>query len=289
MKTTQTALHEIVTYLDTYLRIQMYEKSYITSNLPHTGNWHVHKEVELLVVLEGHLQLETIDNTYILHSNQVCILGSLEPHRCIKPYQQSLRYLVLQFDPSIYFDPSNIIFLNLFLSQTQPLSRISPQLNHEQIIPIIKQLYYEIEQGKPGHSIALSGGIRLLLWTIISRQQALEAATETSLAYLEKLQPALIYIENHLQHKIKIEDISRVLNFSYDYCSKLFTKQLGVSFISYVNYRRIKQAERLLLTTDLTLLQIGEQVGIPSSGQFHTLFKKYHQCSPKQFRDVKKQ
>ncbi|WP_442951555.1 helix-turn-helix domain-containing protein [Paenibacillus sp. GYB004] len=49
------------------------------------------------------------------------------------------------------------------------------------------------------------------------------------------------------------------MNLSYSYFSKYFKRVMGLSFIEYVSIRRIKQAERLLLTMDGSIATIAEQ------------------------------
>jgi YesN/AraC family two-component response regulator len=59
---------------------------------------------------------------------------------------------------------------------------------------------------------------------------------------------------------------------------------MGISFVDYVNYKRIKKAERLLLTGDLSIMEVSFEVGILNMAQFYKLFKRHNQCSPKEFK-----
>ncbi|MNG14997.1 HTH-type transcriptional activator Btr [compost metagenome] len=101
---------------------------------------------------------------------------------------------------------------------------------------------------------------------------------------ISRLRPALNYIDEHLTERITVEDVCRILNLSYHYFIKYFKKVMGLSFIDYVNYKRIKKAERLLLTGDLSMMEISYESGIGNMAQFYKLFKRYNQCSPKEFK-----
>jgi len=72
---------------------------------------------------------------------------------------------------------------------------------------------------------------------------------------------------------------------SYYYFVKYFKKTLGLSFTEYVNYRKVKSAERLLLTKDLSISEVSDRVGMPNMAHFYKMFKKYNECSPKQFQN----
>jgi AraC-like DNA-binding protein len=50
--------------------------------------------------------------------------------------------------------------------------------------------------------------------------------------------------------------------------------------------QRIKQAAALLKETDMPVTEICRHVGLKYC-QLRLLFKKYHQCSPGQFRNLK--
>ena len=73
-------------------------------------------------------------------------------------------------------------------------------------------------------------------------------------------------------------------NVSYHYFVKLFRKTMGLSFLEYVNYKKIKRAERILLTKDLSIAQVGEEIGMTNMAHFYKMFKKHNQCSPNEYR-----
>ncbi|MNR56948.1 HTH-type transcriptional activator Btr [compost metagenome] len=76
----------------------------------------------------------------------------------------------------------------------------------------------------------------------------------------------------------------KLANMSYYYFVKFFKKAIGLSFTEYVNYRKIKWAERILLTKDLSIADVGERIGMPNMAHFYKTFKKYNDCSPKQYQ-----
>jgi YesN/AraC family two-component response regulator len=51
-----------------------------------------------------------------------------------------------------------------------------------------------------------------------------------------------------------------------------------------VNFRKIKWAERILLTKDLSISEVGERIGMPNMAHFYKMFRKYNECSPKEFQ-----
>jgi YesN/AraC family two-component response regulator len=59
---------------------------------------------------------------------------------------------------------------------------------------------------------------------------------------------------------------------------------MGLSFTEYVNFRKIKHAEQLLLTRDLSVSEVGDLTGMPNMAHFYKMFRRFNQCSPKEFQ-----
>ena len=59
---------------------------------------------------------------------------------------------------------------------------------------------------------------------------------------------------------------------------------MNMSFSDYINYIRISEAQKLLITTDLDMSEIAEHTGFSTSSYFIEQFRKRKGISPKQFR-----
>ncbi|WP_213647230.1 AraC family transcriptional regulator [Paenibacillus lautus] len=95
------------------------------------------------------------------------------------------------------------------------------------------------------------------------------------------------YIASHYRHNsLSSELVATELNISVPYFSKLFNEAMGISFTQYVTDLRLREAERLMLTTSMNVKDIGEQVGLYNSSYFITVFKKKNGASPNQYRKM---
>ena len=56
------------------------------------------------------------------------------------------------------------------------------------------------------------------------------------------------------------------------------------SFVSYVNEVKIREAERMLLSTDMSITEIGECVGFSTSAYFIANFRSQLGITPAQYR-----
>ncbi len=141
----------------------------------------------------------------------------------------------------------------------------------------------EAQQKEKGYEIAINSAIKKLLLLLVRNddQNLLKFADAESFT---RLKPVLDYIEDHLKDKVFVEEACSILNLSYHYFIKYFKKSMGISFIDYVNLKRIKRAELLLLTSEKSIMEISFDVGISNIAQFYKLFKRHNLCSPKEYR-----
>ena len=71
------------------------------------------------------------------------------------------------------------------------------------------------------------------------------------------------------------------------YFSKLFRQETGENLIPYLSKKRIDQAVKLMEESELSLTEISFLVGYEDYRYFSRVFRKYRQCSPKEFRKEK--
>lgn len=287
----ETDVHnELVDYQNPLLRLKIWQIQGPGTTIPvyKVHRWHYHKEVEFLIMQEGGLNIQTKHDTRLMQAGDVYLFGSSQLHRTWKALPIPLSYIVCQFDLSQHFDESTMPYLHYFSEARTPLGQLNYMFREKpdvqrQAYDLIMDIYHETQHKSKGYELAITAAIRRLLLLLL-RNDSRDMLHGADNAELMRLQPALDYVDAHLAEKISIEQACAVLNLSYHYFIKYFKKVMGLSFIDYVNYKRIKKAERLLLTQDVSIMEVGEAVGIPNMAQFYKLFKRHNQCSPKEFK-----
>ncbi|MFD0698858.1 helix-turn-helix domain-containing protein [Paenibacillus sp. GCM10027628] len=283
-------VNEEVIYQNPLLFLKIWEISIDspTCGIHDPWYWHYHKQVEFLAVIEGRLGIQTKDEYTVMEPGDVMVLGSSQPHRTHKHSIEPLRQIVFQIDLTQHFDLGTMSYLHCFSELTHPLEQFNELFRGNESVKraaydLIMDIYEESQTRKLGYELAISAAIKsLLLLMLRNDNRDLSALTEEN--GLSRLRPALDYVDLHLSDKIAVEDVCSKLNLSYHYFIKYFKKVMGLSFVDYVNYKRIKKAERLLLTGDLSIMEVSFEVGILNMAQFYKLFKRHNQCSPKEFK-----
>ena len=92
-------------------------------------------------------------------------------------------------------------------------------------------------------------------------------------------------IHNRLaDSELSLKSLASQLGFSPSYLSVLIKKELGLPFQDYLIQERMKKAKLLLLTTDLKIYEIAEQVGFEDMNYFSQRFKQVVGLTPRQFK-----
>ncbi|GGD50512.1 hypothetical protein GCM10010911_05050 [Paenibacillus nasutitermitis] len=276
--------NEKVAYENPLLSTKVFQSQ---RNHDFTINWHYHREIELLLVNEGILDVNIDEKSVRLEAGDVAIIGSNELHRD-RSVGVPLNYNVLQFDIEQFFDHSTMPYMRFFSETKNPLSRANYIFRdndkaNKEAADCIRAILKEVTFKQTGYELAVSMIIKKLLLLLI-RSDTKKVLAEREDFDRARLRNVLDFVEANLTDRIQVEEVSKMANMSYYYFVKFFKKAIGLSFTEYVNYRKIKWAERILLTKDLSVSEVGDHIGMPNMAHFYKMFKKYNDCSPKQFQ-----
>ncbi|PYI56287.1 AraC family transcriptional regulator [Paenibacillus flagellatus] len=110
-----------------------------------------------------------------------------------------------------------------------------------------------------------------------------ESSVETprSPHHVEKM---LEWLELHFQEPFSLQRLSDFVYLSPYHASRLFKKHTGLSITDYLNVRRVKEASKLIATTQTPVKVIAGLVGFQSDAYFCKQFKHITGVSPSHYR-----
>ncbi|MDD3430233.1 MAG: response regulator [Oscillospiraceae bacterium] len=108
----------------------------------------------------------------------------------------------------------------------------------------------------------------------------LEKGTKSK--YIEE---AITYIRAHYAQDISVGGCAEAISLSEGYLSRLFKKETGYTFNSYVASYRIHVAMRLLKDHHMKVYEVAPLVGYLDTNYFSTIFKKSVGISPSEYQD----
>lgn len=116
-------------------------------------------------------------------------------------------------------------------------------------------------------------------YSLIVRNHSLEQYSHT-------IRNAINYINLNLQEPLSLSYVAEQINKNASFLSNQFKKETGQTITNFIHDCRIEQAIRLLNTSNLSVQEIAERVGILELNYFSKLFKKKVGMSPTEYKKL---
>ncbi|MGE9267864.1 MAG: helix-turn-helix domain-containing protein [Verrucomicrobiales bacterium] len=93
------------------------------------------------------------------------------------------------------------------------------------------------------------------------------------------------FITQHLQDRIQIDEIARHTGVTPAHLAKQFKTHTGMTLVEYINFTRIKLAQKTLLASPgRKIIDIAYDCGFQSLSQFNRTFQRFASLSPSAYR-----
>lgn len=103
----------------------------------------------------------------------------------------------------------------------------------------------------------------------------------------KNLRLAMDYIYDHLNEKIKLIDITKHIGMSESQLRRDFQTYLKTSPAAYINEKKIEFAKNRLVYSDVSYVDLANDLGFSSHSHFIKLFKQYTGMTPADYRNKK--
>jgi len=98
------------------------------------------------------------------------------------------------------------------------------------------------------------------------------------------IKTALSFLHRNYTKEICLEDVSHVICLNPSYFSRIFKKEVGMTFIDYLTKLRIDRAKKLLVQSSQSISEIAGSVGYRDANYFSRVFCKVEGVPPSEFR-----
>ncbi|CRK82110.1 AraC family transcriptional regulator [Neobacillus massiliamazoniensis] len=105
------------------------------------------------------------------------------------------------------------------------------------------------------------------------------------MGWVESLQKAIDYIEEHLLENITIENIAKQANVSPFHFQRTFSILTDISIGEYIRRRRLSLAAQELAHTSSKIIEIALKYGYDTPEAFTKAFRRQHGITPSQVRN----
>ena len=245
--------------------------------------FHWHKEVEMICVLQGSVRIYVGQHNHEYHPGDFLFINSLSAHKIEKTGQDNV-LLALQFSPELLERPMHI--------RCSSLDRGSDgKPAHDKLRHYLARMAWELNKKPPGYRSCAVGLLHMLIGHLVRSfpHEALpdgESGAEPGNDYeLRRLNRVLQYIDKHYSQKITLQDIARQEHLSLHYFSHFFKDKIGIPFQKYLTLIRLEKSAELLAGTNKNVTQIASECGFANVKAFNTYFKEKYGTTPTGYRD----
>ena len=248
---------------------------------------HWHEEIELLYQLNGRSDIQIDGEKYQIQNKLLTVIDSRQVHS-IHTYSDTSMFICVHISKKLIekYIPDIDLYRIYCIPDDIPDSQFPEYLSVCRQMEALLRLYIT---DKPAWQMESEGIILQVLAQLIrhfSRKSApdeigLSSADRTS---FNRIRDVITYVEEHFREPISLQDIAGHLGLGREYFCRFFKKNMGMSFLRYLNEVRISHVYRDLEQTDAPIAEIAEKNGFLNQKLFNRTFREVYGCTPSAVR-----
>jgi len=134
---------------------------------------------------------------------------------------------------------------------------------------------------------SIDNQVDLTHWLVKVLENYIDEVAKTK--YVKNRMKSIIdYVYENYKNNIRLEEISFKANLSPSHFAHEFKKETGMSFISFVNDIKLKKSTEILISTNLSIIEIAIELGFTDQSYFIRKFKSKYGITPFEYRKSSK-
>lgn len=261
------------------------DQLFLTEYIYEIGTFHYnwHKDLEILVVLKGEVEVCAGERLYLLKEDDMIMINSNEGHATFSKSPESIAFL-FRMNPDFleqYIPDYRYVRFEFATDEISRYQACYTAMRRYMAEMMIAQID---EQGVDEllFRSAFYGLLNLLTKQFSRREDKNLLGVEKN---PEDLLQILRYIEEHYKEKLTLDGVAEHFGYNSSYFSQMFRASVGINFYEFLTRRRLREAVRELDRTDKKILNISNDTGFPNLKSFNTRFKELFGRTPTQYRE----
>lgn len=255
-------------------------------------NWHWQSELEFSIMKKGRIQLQLLENTYMIKEGEGYLIFPNHLHRISKLTDHEGIYDTMIADPSLFYGRRPSILYHKYYT---PVCSVSDGiLFFDKNTKWGKELFESLEtmakilEEKPDYYEITISQYLSAIWKVIFDNIELSDTRPLSSHYTRqieaKIKNMLAYIHENYSEPISLEDIAAAGKTGKSECCQLFKKYMHTSPVKYLIEYRIEESISLLLKDEGTVTDIAFRVGFNCMNHYINTFKKITGTTPYRYK-----
>lgn len=137
----------------------------------------------------------------------------------------------------------------------------------------------------PAQALIVDQASTLLAAHVLRSYNAFDVAERTDMPSLGAVEITrlIAFIEDNIDRTIGLAELAALVNVDRFHFTRLFKRATGMTASSFVEQRRVRRAQALILETDIPLSEIALMVGFADQSHFTRRFHRHVGCTPGAF------
>lgn len=252
---------------------------------------HYHDSYEVYYLYSGDRYYFIKDRTYHIKRGNLVLIKPYDVHSTSSSSKSGYDRILITFKKS-YLDGflEAVKDVNLFECFEKDIHVIPFNFGEQSLVEsLLISMLNEHEAKAPGYEYFLKSALVQLLLIVCRYSGQLDSTTQSYASTAHKtVSEVAAYINTKYYEEITLETIADKFFISPCYFSRTFKRVTGIPFVEYLNGVRVKEAQRLLKQTDMSIIEVAEAVGFKSTTHFGRTFKGIVGISPIEYRRRRK-
>lgn len=151
-----------------------------------------------------------------------------------------------------------------------------------QYLDLLNQIYRICEED--GHVINMELAEKLMSLLTLLMKETWNSQQKQKISSRLNIRDVKKYLDDHYMEGCSLDNLAEIFYIDKFYLTKMFKAQYDMTINYYLNRVRITKAKELLRFSNLSIEEIGCQVGIMEPNYFARVFKKIEGITPSVYR-----
>ena len=242
---------------------------------------HAHPTYELYFLLSGERRYFVGHRIYDVCPGELVVIPKNEIHRTTAPGSVGYERYVVFFDDKCMDNLSNIIGGENCRTFMQSGCITLPPNCIDKIKSLLSMIASECMKVDELSDAIMFNALQGIIVCAMRYGKKKDCKMKNG---ADKIQEVAQYICDNYADDITLREMAQMAYMEQTYFSKKFKKLTGFSFKEYLIRTRVKAAQKLLSSSNLTISEISELCGYSGSNYFGDAFKKHTGVSPSEWK-----
>lgn len=232
---------------------------------------HWHNAMEIIYIIKGQMEVQIEGKNCLYEEGSIALVNSRLVHATKTTDENEILLIQIPFPLLKKYIPDiqRIAFdFDYFVKDAEKQKKV------QHMKELVDRMLLISNKHPDGETLLFNSLLFDLLYTLYH-----DFRKEQQLTYyrkheknLDRLEPVLEYINRNYQSQISLAEIAGIISFQPEYFCRFFKKNMGITYLQYLNEVRLSHIYNDLLTTEEPLYHLLELHGFQNYKVFRRMF-----------------